>query len=36
MVQANPATKSTGEQLNQMYQETFGPQMLKPIFANQG
>jgi len=36
MVQANPETKATGDQLSQMYQETFGPLMLGPIFANQG
>jgi len=35
MVQANPNTQEVGKQLPQIYDETFGPRMLKPIFANQ-
>jgi len=34
MVKANPKTQTVGEQLPQMYDETFGPRMLNPIFAN--
>jgi hypothetical protein len=35
MVQANPKTQEVGTKLPQIYQETFGPRMFHPIFANQ-